>query len=293
MNWADPDLDHAAERLQWVFQNRSVAAERARVAAEPLRTRYSIESIGEMAKQRLLELKKKPVTRAPAPPAIAKPAPRRSVVCAPRRAPLPPVPIPASWYDADYFEHGLTSNWKNGYQWDHFQGLFRDTASFLIESFPDASSFLDAGCAKGFLVRTLREKQKEAWGFDASTFAIGRAGEISQWLRVASTDEVEWDRQFDVLLALDLLSHLTEQQATDFLTRARAWTRFGLLATIPLTGDIRAGNRDFTHVTQHNRQWWHNLFLRAGWRQDTAQQSLQRHPVPAAMQWNIFCYAPE
>ena len=184
MNWADPDLDHAAERLQWVFSNRALAAERAQLASETLRTRYSSASIGEMAMERLLQLKKKTIVRKPAPAPLAKPAPRRSVICALRHPPVPPVPIPASWYDADYFEHGVTSNWKNGYQWAQFQGLFRDTASFLVESFPEASSFLDAGCAKGFLVRTLREKKKEAWGFDASGFAIGRAGETSQWLRV-------------------------------------------------------------------------------------------------------------
>lgn len=297
MNWADPDLDHAAERLQWVFQNRSVAAERAQSAAELLRARFSSAAIGEMARQRLLELKKKIVARASAPAAPAHPAPRRSVVCAPQRVPVPPVPVPASWYDADYFEHGITSNWKNGYHWDNFQGLFRDTASFLTQSFPEASSFLDAGCAKGFLVRTLREKQKEAWGFDASSFAIERAGETSPWLRVAGVDEVEWDRQFDVLIALDLLSHLTEQQAIDFLRRARAWTRHGLLATITLAGDVRAGNRDLTHVTQQNQRWWHNLFLRAGWHQDAAllrlQQARQRHPLPAAMRWNVFCYTPD
>ena len=84
-------------------------------------------------------------TDSDAPAALVQPAPRRSVLCAPRHVPVPPVPIPASWYNADYFEHGLTSNWKNGYQWDQFQGLFRDTASFVVESFPGASSFLDAG----------------------------------------------------------------------------------------------------------------------------------------------------
>lgn len=295
MNWADPDLDHAAERLQWVFDNRAVAADRAQSASETLRSRYSLESIGEMAKAHLLELKKKKtVVRRPLQPAARpQPAPRRSVICEPRRAPLPPVPVPSSWYDADYFENGVTSNWKNGYQWEQFKGLFRDTASFLIDGFPEASSFLDAGCAKGFLVQSLREKQKEAWGFDISSFAITRAGETSQWLRAAGVDEFQSDRQFDVLLALDLLSHLTEQQVVDFLQRARAWTRIGLLATIPLTGDIRTGNRDFTHITQRNRQWWHSLFLRAGWRQHTAQHSLQRHPVPVAMQWNVFCYTPE
>src|SRR6185437_3727314 len=126
-----------------------------------------------------------------------QPAARRSVICEPRQSPLPPVPIPASWYGADYFENGVTSNWKNGYTWNGFQGLFRDTASFVIESCPNATSFLDAGCAKGFLVRTLREKQKEAWGFDVSSFAIARAGDMSEWLQVASVDNVSFDRQFD------------------------------------------------------------------------------------------------
>ena len=294
MNWADPDLDHAAERLRWVFENRSVAAGRARSGAEALRARYAPQTVGEMARQRLLEIQERNGSRSQR---SVAPAPRRSMDCEPRRVSIPPVPVPASWYGADYFEHGLTSNWKNGYHWESFQGLFRDTAAFLLETFPEASSFLDAGCAKGFLVRALRERQKEAWGFDASSFAIERAGETSPYLRVAGVDDVEWDRPVDLLVAMDLFSHLTDQQASTFLQRARGWTRMGLLATIPMGDDFRPGNRDLTHVTRQNRQWWHNLFRAAGWRQDGRmlglQQTCQRHDIVASMRWNIFCYAPQ
>ena len=67
------------------------------------------------------------------------------------------LPIPGDWYDADYFEHGLKSNWDRGYTWPLFKGVFEDTARYLEEMFPEAASFLDVGCAKGFLVKALRE----------------------------------------------------------------------------------------------------------------------------------------
>jgi ADP-heptose:LPS heptosyltransferase len=306
MQWADPDLDHAAERLRWVFENRALAAARARAGAEALRARYASQTVGEMARQRLLEIKGRTVARSrPQPqPASRSPfqrpvaaAPFRSIVCEPRRVAAPPVPVPATWYGADYFEHGVTSNWKNGYHWENFQGLFRAAAAFLLEMFPESSSFLDAGCAKGFLVRALREKQKEAWGFDVSGFAIERAGETSAYLRVAGVDDVQWEQPVDVLVAMDLFSHLTEAQASAFLKRARGWTRMGLLATIPTVEDFRAGNRDLTHVTRQNRKWWHNLFREAGWHQDdrlsALQRSCQHHALAVSMRWNIFCYAPQ
>ena len=41
----------------------------------------------------------------------------------------PPVPIPASWFDEDYFDHGIKSNWSNGYLWEHLRGVFEKTSS--------------------------------------------------------------------------------------------------------------------------------------------------------------------
>ena len=173
--------------------------------------------------------------------------------------------------------------------------MFEDTTAFLSAMFPQASSFLDAGCAKGFLVKALRNRGKEAWGFDCSSWAIRHAVQSAvPFLQTGSAESVDPGRLFDLTLAFDMLSQLTETQALEFLIRARKWTSGGFLAIISLSQP--ADSRDLSHVSLHNRDWWHQLFLKAGWRQDSLHAALesacQRHPLPARMGWEVFLYAP-
>lgn len=205
----------------------------------------------------------------------------------------PIVPIPPDWYNADYFEHGLKSNWREGYHGSKFAGLFRETAVFLTDLFPEAASFLDAGCAKGFLVRALRERGKECCGFDHSRWALDHAEESAKpHLWEASTDTVEFKQSFDVLLAFSLFEGLTEEQARAFLHRARPFTRQALLAVIATceneaSAKPLARDGDLSHITLRGRTWWHELFLCAGWRQDnlhkTAERMCQNHSLPKKM----------
>jgi hypothetical protein len=216
----------------------------------------------------------------------------------------PPRPIPAAWYDEDYFEHGLTSNWTSGYRWEQLGGVFRDTAAYLTEVFPDAQTYLDAGCAKGFLVRCLREAGKACWGVDHSPWAVAHADQSAKpFLIEAAVEEFTLDRQVDVLVALDLLSTLTEDQIAEFLRRSRAWTSAAILGTIPSFETPaeearyrREENRDRTHVTMRTRSWWHEQFLAAGWRQDPLHRlgaaRCQNHPLPQRMHWHVYAYAP-
>jgi hypothetical protein len=217
-------------------------------------------------------------------------------------APVPP--LSGDWYDADYFEHGLKSNWSVGYSWSSFSGLFRETASYLLEMFPEAQSYLDAGCAKGFLVRALREAGKECSGFDHSAWAISHAEDDARpFLQLASTDDVEMERDVDILAAFDLLSQLTEGQARSFLSRARRRTRMAIVATITSwDGDEQEcrrwlpGDRDRSHVTRRHRRWWHALFQEAGWKLDALHrlgaERCQRHTLPSRMAWKVYVYAP-
>lgn len=287
MRWAEPDVAEASERLRWVYENREIAMESARKAAPSLRRRYRPEVVGEKAKKRLLELLTENHIQSP------------KTYHVPDRSSIPEA-IPGRWYDADYFEHGLKSNWQDGYSWEAFEGLFRDTVAFLTTMFPNAGSFLDAGCAKGFLVRILREQGKEAWGFDASPWAIAHASKDAQpFVRIASAESVDWDREFDLTIAFDLFSHLTEEQITRFLFNARGWTKSGLLATIPTRPEedlhTVCGN-DPSHITLKSRSWWNDRFLETGWRRDGLHQALegacQRHPLPSTMGWELFLYAP-
>jgi len=293
MHWADPDLNHAAELMRRVYENRDSARERAAKAAELIQENYSLEKIGTLARSRLLNL-------------LQRTNPRRSarLIQIERRQRLnPPIPIPGDWYDQDYFENGLKSNWAHGYSWTLFASLFQETAQFLTEFFSEADSFLDIGCAKGFLVRALHERRKEGCGFDHSRWAIDQADAVAKpFLRLASVDEVHFDRQFDVLLALSMLESLTEGQLQAFLTRARAWTRqafFATITTLPPAVERQAASRpdcDLSHVTMQPRAWWQAAFLRAGWRQDyahrLAQQFCQNHPLILKMGWQVYLFAP-
>ncbi len=153
MRWAEPDLEHAIEGLRWISTHRAAARASAANAAARLQEEFSAGADrrgGQGATARAAGAHRR----------RARAGGRRAGAATPRAA----APIPGSWYDADYFEHGQTSNWQHGYTWPLFRGVFTDAAGFLGEMFPEARSFLDIGCAKGFLVRALRERGLEACG---------------------------------------------------------------------------------------------------------------------------------
>src|SRR5262249_50026254 len=170
MRWAEPDVNEAAAAMRDVYGDREAASARAASLAATVGDEDSVERVGAVAKERLLHLLRQRDHRR-----------WRALRIADRTAPVaPPVPVPGEWYDADYFEHGVKSNWIGGYDWTHFAGVFRETAAYLTEMFPAAESFLDVGCAKGFLVRCLREAGRACHGVDHSAWAIDHADPAAQ-----------------------------------------------------------------------------------------------------------------
>jgi hypothetical protein len=283
MRWTEPNVDHAVEGLRWTHANRTAARAAAAAAAGPLLARYAPRQVGEIAKTRLIEL----LTRTDRSRAMTIPQPP------PVEA--PPQPIPGTWYDAAYFETGRKSNWQGGYTWLLFRGVFTDAAAYLAEIFPEARSFLDAGCAKGSLVRALRERGLQAWGFDHSPWAIGHADESArEFLSLANVETASFDRTFDVTVAMNLLETLTEDQLRAFLARARTWTGQALFAVIATP---QSSGADRSQVTLRDRDWWQARIREAGWRQDALHRQFERmaqaHAVPVRMGWSVHVFAPQ
>jgi GT2 family glycosyltransferase/glycosyltransferase involved in cell wall biosynthesis len=54
--WADPDLDHAAELMRFVYENRGPAGEVGRLARQDVLHGYRPEAVGKRIKQRLLQV---------------------------------------------------------------------------------------------------------------------------------------------------------------------------------------------------------------------------------------------
>lgn len=293
MHWAEPDIGHAIELMRTIQSRPDEARARAAAVAKNLAQKFSLEAIGRSARARLTEL----LHRSSA-------SKREGLNGTERERNLrPPVPIPGEWFDAGYFERGFKSNWTRGYYWSEFAGLFRDTAKFLVSMFPEAASFLDAGCAKGFLVRALRELGKDAWGFDHSAWALERAEKlVRSFLKHTSAENAEFQRSFDLTLAFSLLESLTEDQALAFLRRAKDWTNQALIAVVLICDDearrqrLLANDGDLSRVSIQSRTWWRQRFLDAGWKQDALHRVAERacctHPLPTRMGWEILVYAP-
>ncbi len=291
MNWAEPDLTHAIEGMRWVHAHRDEAVAAARTGATALSTQYADATIGEAAKARLTRL---------LPMRHATPVPSPLPAARVQRRPDPPRPIPGVWYDADYFETGVKSNWENGYTWPLFKGVFEDAAAWLTEIFPDARTFLDIGCAKGFMVKALRQRGLEAWGFDHSPWALGHADPAARpFLRSGDTSTISFDRPFDVVIAMSVLESLTDEQLSTFLPRARSWATQALCAVIAMprvTGTRSEETRDQSQITWHDRDGWIDRLRQAGWRQDPLHRAFERavqsHKVPARMKWNVVVMSP-
>lgn len=298
MRWARPDVDHAAILMRLAYEQRAQTRPRTAAAGAAIRERFSLDAVGAAARARLEEVLER-IRPGRAPAAAAPPAaPARRPSAAPQVAWMEG-PVPVEWYDQDYFETGKKSNWDRGYSWEVFGGLFRETAAFLTELLPEAARWLDAGCAKGLLVRALRERGREAWGVDGSPWAVDHADPLARpYLARADVAAHDPERDYDVVTAFNLLAHLTEAQALAFLRRVRPWTGTAFLAVIPTVqpGTEMPGNRDPSHVTRQTRAWWMDVFRRAGWVQDPlhrmVERSFREHPLPRKMGWEIFLFAP-
>ena len=79
-------------------------------------------------------------------------------------------------YDENYFERGLQLGISGYTSYSWMPELTLKMAEFLAEDLNLRNkTALDFGCAKGYLVKALRIYGIEAYGYDASEYAISQA----------------------------------------------------------------------------------------------------------------------
>lgn len=206
-------------------------------------------------------------------------------------------PIPASTYNEQYFT-GVTSNYTNGYEWDNIGQLFLMMSRFLTGAlFPDATTFLDFGAARGFCVRALRDLGKVAWGVEHSPWCLAHADAVAQPYLVPMLADLPTTQRYDVVTAFETLEHLTTAQLAEILPALRCRTGQALFATIPCTDmphkRARAhADKDPTHLSIYPRAWWYEQFATAGFEvgpwQRLAERLCHQHPVVQYAGLNIF-----
>lgn len=164
--------------------------------------------------------------------------------------------ISASEYDASYFD-GESQPYKNnaGYsryeRWYRREGpnstgeFWKDYAQHWINHLTlPQKKVLEIGCAKGFLVKDLRDAGVDAYGLDVSSYAIGACEpEVAPYLTVgdARTALAQYKRnEFDVLISLRFLECIPEADLPALITEMNRISRLQVHVVDQFTG-VKSG----------------------------------------------------
>ncbi len=162
-------------------------------------------------------------------------------------------------YESEYFAHSCGLPYERSEpHWARFFGRIADE----IVSRLAPRRVLDAGCAKGFLVEALRDRQVEAFGLDISDYAIGEVrDDVRPYCWVADITEPLRER-YDLITCIEVLEHLPEVQALAAIRNLGAHADSLLFSSTP---------DDFaepTHVNVRPVRWWLRAFRDAGFAPD-------------------------
>lgn len=170
-----------------------------------------------------------------------------------------------SFYDEDYFDRGCQSGKSNyvDYSWERIGKEVEKTADHMIRQFAPIK-YLDVGCAKGFLVKALCDHGVNAYGIDASEYAVSQAPEeINDRVKLGLASDLPYEsNQFDLVTIFDVLEHIPEELAkqtcSELLRVSSEWVLI-YVVTKHEPDDI-----DPTHINIKPREWWEARLVELG-----------------------------
>ena len=135
---------------------------------------------------------------------------------------------------------------------------------FLNKIHLDQGPILDFGCAVGFLAEALIEAGLEVDPVDVSEWCIEEAAKKN--LTIARTPD--YDKEYGITFALDVLEHMPYFQITEFLNNLK--TRLMVFRVPVCYGQdtdyyLEASRVDPTHVIRWNAQDWEGLLKHYGY----------------------------
>lgn len=160
-------------------------------------------------------------------------------------------------YDEEYYESHCARNHpyrKGDPEWEAFYAKVADN---IVRSLGPETAY-DAGCAIGFLVEALWDRGVETHGRDISEFAIQQVRpDVRDYCEVGSvTDRIEG--VFDLVLCIEVLEHLTPDDAAMAIKRLVSATNQILFSSTPTDFD------EPTHVNVRPPIYWIRQFAAHG-----------------------------
>jgi len=156
-------------------------------------------------------------------------------------------------YEKSYYETDNYENYASREQ--RYHQLAAEVLQLLkqINLITAESSIIDYGCAFGFLMKGLRENgQLNVQGFDISEYAATQVQKHG--FNLLSKP----DGKYDVMFALDVLEHMTDDQLDDLFKCVDASI---LIGRIPVSTDgidfhLAVSRKDNTHINCKTKEQW-------------------------------------
>jgi O-antigen biosynthesis protein len=144
---------------------------------------------------------------------------------------------------------------------DHWLTFFGRIADRLVADMAPGT-FLDAGCAMGFLVESMYDRGVDAEGIDISDYAVAQAREdVRDRVRVGSILE-PFGKRYDLISCIETLEHLAPADAERAVANLCAHTDDIIFTSTP---DDHA---EPTHLNVRPAEYWVELFARQGFFRD-------------------------
>lgn len=110
-----------------------------------------------------------------------------------------------------------------------------------IASIPGLRNVLDVGCAKGFLVKALRNLGIQAYGIDISEYALSKAeANIRPYLRQMRVQDIESVEQYDIVHTSGVLVYLKLPEIKKVLQCFYRIAKIGIIVVDPTREQIQA-----------------------------------------------------
>ena len=179
-------------------------------------------------------------------------------------------------YNEEYFERGLVTGVSGYMNYGWMPELTIRMAHFYVMNLPIQINHkvLDFGCAKGYMVKSLRLLDVEAYGVDISEYAISNCDtQVNKFCKKIDglEDPSLFDKQYDWMIAKDVFEHISENNLRLLLKRSLEKVN-KIFAIIPLAAENNSGKYiineydfDKTHIIAKTKDWWINLFSEMGW----------------------------
>lgn len=161
-------------------------------------------------------------------------------------------------YGAYYYRHDCGIPYERN---DHWLGFFGEIADRIVRDL-HPTSFLDAGCAMGFLVEAMHKRGVDAWGVDVSEYAIAQVdASVADRCRVASLAE-PLDRRYDLIACIEVLEHIPPEDGDKAIANLCAATDRLLVSTTP------HDYSEATHLNVQPPEAWSAALAREGFFRD-------------------------